>query len=69
MLVAEAAAQQMFQRASVTSLSPGTKTPPKTQPAKKKNSSQTKAKHLQHNQELTSNNMAQRHTDLATHSR
>jgi hypothetical protein len=67
--VAAAAAQQMFQRALVTSLGPGTKTPPKTQPAKKKNPSQTQAKHLKNNQELTSNTTTQRHTDSATHPR
>jgi Mg-chelatase subunit ChlI len=66
--VAAAAAQQVFQRASMTSLGPVTKTPPKTHPAKK-NSSQTQAKHLQNTQELTSKNTTQRHTDSATHSR
>jgi hypothetical protein len=38
--VATAAAQQAFQKASVTSLGPGTKAPPKTQPARKENPTQ-----------------------------
>jgi hypothetical protein len=40
-LVAAATAQQVFQRVSVTSLGPRTKTPPKTQPARKENPTQT----------------------------
>jgi hypothetical protein len=61
--VATAAAQQMFQRALVTSLGPGTKTPPKTQPAWKKNPTQSQPKHLQICQELTNTNTTQRHMD------
>jgi hypothetical protein len=48
---------------------PWNQSTPKTQPARKKNPSQTQAKHLQNNQELTSNNTIQRHTEQATHPR
>jgi hypothetical protein len=59
----------MFQRASATSLSPRTKTPPKTQPAKKANPTQSLAKLLQTDQEQTSNTTTQRHTSQADHPR
>jgi hypothetical protein len=52
--VATAAAQQVFQKASVTFLGRGTKTLPKTQPAQKENPTQNLAKQLQTDQELTS---------------
>jgi hypothetical protein len=42
---------------------------PKTQPARKKNPSQTQAEHLQNRQEQTSTNTTQKHTDSATHPR
>jgi hypothetical protein len=48
---------------------PWNKNTPKTQPARKKNPSQTQEKHLQNSQELTSNNSTQRHTEQATHPR
>jgi hypothetical protein len=48
---------------------PWNETTPKTQPARKKNPSQTQAKHLQNCQELTSTNTTQRHTSQATHPR
>jgi hypothetical protein len=41
----------------------------KTQPARKKNPTQSQPKHLQNSQELTSTNTTQRHTDSATHLR
>jgi hypothetical protein len=41
----------------------------KTQPARKKNPSQTQAKHLQSSQELTNNNTSQRHKNSAAHPR
>jgi hypothetical protein len=66
--VATAATQQMFQRASVTYLGPGTKTP-KTQPARKKNPTQSLARQHLTGQELTSNSTTQRHMDQATHPR
>jgi hypothetical protein len=48
---------------------PSNKNTPKTQPARKKNPSQNKAKHLQTRQELTSTNTTQRHTSPANHPR
>jgi hypothetical protein len=42
---------------------------PKTQPARKKNPSQSLAKRLQTYQELTNNNTTKRHTDQANHPR
>jgi hypothetical protein len=69
MPVATAAAQQMFQKASVTSLGPGTKTPPKTQPARKENPTQNLTNQLQTDQELTSRTKTQRHTSQAVHPR
>jgi hypothetical protein len=42
---------------------PWNKNTPKTQPARKKNPTQRLAKQLQTDQELTSNNTTQRHTD------
>jgi hypothetical protein len=41
----------------------------KTQPARKKNPTQSQPKHLRNCQELTSTNTTQRHTDLATEPR
>jgi hypothetical protein len=64
-LVATAATQQTFQEASVTPLGPGTKTTPKTQPAMKRNPSQSLAKQLQTRQELTSRTTGQNHTNIA----
>jgi hypothetical protein len=64
-VVATAAAQQTFQEASVTPLGPGTKTTPKTQPARKKNPSQSLAKQLQTSQELTNRTTGQNHTNIA----
>jgi hypothetical protein len=61
--LATAAAQQTFQEASVTPLGPGTKTTPKTQPARKKNTSQSLVKQLQTSQELTSRTTGQNHTN------
>jgi hypothetical protein len=61
--LATAAAQQTFQEASVTPLGPGTKTTPKTQPARKKKTSQSLAKQLQTSQELTSRTTGQNHTN------
>jgi hypothetical protein len=48
---------------------PWNKNTSKTQPARKKNPTQNLAKQLQTNQELTSNNTTQRHTEQATHLR
>jgi hypothetical protein len=42
---------------------PWNKNTPKTQHARKKNPSQTQAKHLQNSQELTSNNTTQRNME------
>jgi hypothetical protein len=39
--VAATTTQQVFKRASMTSLGLGTKTPPKTKPARKENPTQT----------------------------
>jgi hypothetical protein len=55
-------------RASVTSLGPEKNTP-KTLPARKKNPSQNRAKHLQTIQELTNTNTTQRHMSQANHPR
>jgi hypothetical protein len=67
--VATAAAQQVFQRGSVTSLGPGIETPPKTQPARKENPTQSLAKQLQTDQELTSSTPTQEHTSQAVRPR
>jgi hypothetical protein len=67
--VATAAAQEEFKRASATSLGPGTKPPPKTQPALKKNTTQNLTNQLQTDQELTSSTKTQRHTSQAVHPR
>jgi hypothetical protein len=48
---------------------PWNKNTPKTQPARKKNSSQNRAKHLQTYQELTSTNTTQRRMSPANHTR
>jgi hypothetical protein len=48
---------------------PWNRNTPKTQPARKKNPSQSLAKQLQTVQELTSNNTTQRHTNQAIHLR
>jgi hypothetical protein len=48
---------------------PWNKNTPKTQPARKENPTQSLAKQLQTDQELTSNNTTQRHTNSATHPR
>jgi hypothetical protein len=42
---------------------PWNKNTPKTQPAQKKNPTQSQPKHLQNNQEVTNTNTTQRHTD------
>jgi hypothetical protein len=52
--VATAAAPQAFQKAPVTSLGPGTKTPPKHNLHRRKNPTQTLTNQLQTDQELTS---------------
>jgi hypothetical protein len=54
-------------RASVTSLCPGTKTPPKHNLHRRKNPTQSLAKQLQKDQELTSNTTTQRQTSQAFH--
>jgi hypothetical protein len=51
--VAIAAAQQAFQKASVTSLGPGTKTPPKHNLHGRKNPTQNLTKQLQTDQNLS----------------
>jgi hypothetical protein len=48
---------------------PWNKDTPKTQPARKKNPTQSLARQHQNGQELTSNNTTQKHIDQATHSR
>jgi hypothetical protein len=48
---------------------PWNKNTPKTQPARKENPTQSLAKQLQTNQELTSSTMTQRHTSQAVHPR
>jgi hypothetical protein len=45
------------------------KNTPKTQPARKENPTQSQAKQLQKDQEITSNTTAQRHTNPAVHPR
>jgi hypothetical protein len=67
--VAIAAAQQVFQKASVTFLGPGTKNTPKTQPAQKENPTQNLTNQLQTNQELTCNTKTQKQTSQAVHPR
>jgi hypothetical protein len=51
------------------SLGPGTKTFPKTQPARKENPTQSLSKQLQTDQELTSSTTIERHTSQVDHPR
>jgi hypothetical protein len=61
--VATTAAQQMFQRALMTSLGPGTRKPPKDKVHGKKSPTQNLAKQHQTDQELTSNTTTQKNMD------
>jgi hypothetical protein len=67
--VATAAAQQVFQRASVTFLGTGTKTPPKHNLQRREKPTQSLAKQLQKEQEVTSCTTTQRHTSQVVHPR